>query len=61
MPMPAVGVRGSLPGPPGCQAPDHAFAILLGRAPMSLEARCLAQAPAQQGAQLGASVGYAFV
>lgn len=36
-------------------------AILLGRAEVSLEARCLAQAPAQQGAQLGASVGFAFV
>lgn len=59
--MPAVGVRDSLPGPPGCQAPDHAFAILLGRAPVLLEARCLALAAAQQSAQLGASVGDAFV
>lgn len=36
-------------------------AALLGRAPMILKARCLAQASAQQGAQLRASVGQAFV
>lgn len=45
----------------GARPQNMLSAILLGRAAVSLEARCLAQAPAQQGAQLGASVGSAFV
>lgn len=59
-PMPAVGVRGSLPGPPGCQAPEHAFCHPPWKSSSVAGSQMSGSGPRSAGRSAGSKCGVCF-